>query len=94
MTPYKLQVYQGSNEEERENGAEVLFNLKDDTTFSDEDKEKLGIDKVENTKAYCKLIIDGKEVKRTDPVKIAWPAMELWFMDKCQICVFTLPSKV
>ena len=94
MTPYKLQVYQGSNEEERENGAEVLFNLKDDTTFSDEDKEKLGINKVENTKAYCKLIIDGKEVKRTDPVKIAWPAMELQFMDKFQIFVFTLPSKV
>lgn len=77
MTPYKLEVYQGSNEEERDSGAEVLFNLKDATTFSPEEKAKLGIDKIENTKAYCKLIIDGKEVKRTDPVKIAWPDMEL-----------------
>ena len=77
MTPYKLEVYQGSNEEERESGAEVLFNLKDATTFSPEEKVKLGIDKIENTKAYCKLIIDGKVVKTTDPVKIAWPDMEL-----------------
>ena len=82
MTPYKLEVYQGSTEEERENGAEVLFNLKEYDTIPPEERAKLGIDKVENTKAYCKLKIDGKEVKKTDPVKIAWPSMELQFMDK------------
>jgi len=44
--------------------------------------------------AYCRLVIDGKQVAATQKARIQWPNYEIDILDQFQIHVFTLPSKV
>ena len=72
----------------------MLFSITTPGTFADDEKKQKGIDKIEQTKGFCRLIIDGKQVSQTRVVPIQWPNMELDILDQFQIHVFTLPAKV
>jgi hypothetical protein len=75
-TQYDLKVHKG------ESGDDILFNLVKKPGSNDDPEVVKREQRVKNTQAYCKLIIDGRYVAETRKVSIDWPSFEVSILDQ------------